>query len=658
MANNADYFSYKVQIIMDKICSNQHENLKTLILDQIKNLSAHANNRRYTPGAMMIYMKIFLYSPKIYRYLSNNTFIFPTERHLRRYIFDLPTDVTSFSENKKYLAYKFGQLRSHEKLFVLMIDEIHITAQVNIHTDYGTAGMDHIDPNNTAKAVIGFMVKSIFGKYQKIIALIPSFKGTTKSLYDLTLDVLKLIHELGGTVITIITDNNRVNIKLFKTLNITPQNSHTKSPVNDSEIFALYDSVHLFKNFRNNWLNKKDNDKTIEYYDVDEIGVTTIKRFAKFSHLIDLFRENELAPLTISSKLTLKSLVPSNLDRQKVSLALKIFCFENVAGLRYLADKKDKPEYLDTAIFIEKFVTWFDILNVKTPDKGANLKNVLLDPIRTKRDSSLEHLRVFGLWLMSQRPLRNKFLTGQTFDALYLTNCGVIRCVEYLLDHGYSGVLLGVFQTDPLEKRFGLFRLTQGSNYHINPQSLFQSEKKLRISSIIDLSESLDSLTENFETLKQANRGRESNITDSEVLRYSRVVFSNWTLRDTSITEQSIVYYITGYCAFKIVQSPECKQCIDCKNYFKGEKINGLCDLIDQHNKGNLCYPTLLITEKVFKLDYIMNVLCFHQELSKSFLKPECPKYQLIIKLFETQIDIDEIECESGHNLKKFIKKY
>ena len=113
--NSSQFCDSKIQMLLDKL-DNVDETMKSLISDQIQNLDISPHARRFSPSAMLIYMKIFLYSPKIYRYLNATTLIFPSERHLRRYIYDLPTDVTSVSENKKYLSYKFSQLKPIEKI--------------------------------------------------------------------------------------------------------------------------------------------------------------------------------------------------------------------------------------------------------------------------------------------------------------------------------------------------------------------------------------------------------------------------------------------------------------------------------------------------------------------------------------------------------------
>ena len=69
----------------------------------------------------------------------------PTDRHLKRYFSNLPSDVCSLEENKKYMSSKFERLKSHKNFFILMIDEIHFKALIHIHLSYENNGYDHHD---------------------------------------------------------------------------------------------------------------------------------------------------------------------------------------------------------------------------------------------------------------------------------------------------------------------------------------------------------------------------------------------------------------------------------------------------------------------------------------------------------------------------------
>ena len=100
----------------------------------------------------------------------------------------------------------------------------------------------------------------------------------------------------------------------------------------------------------------------------------------------------------------------------------------------------------------KKISDWFDVLNVKTPDKGKNLKNPLLNPIESIADPAVTFLREFNYWLLSQSSLRGKFLTCQTYKAARITTGSTIRCIETLLRKGMTGILTGVFKATLLKK--------------------------------------------------------------------------------------------------------------------------------------------------------------------------------------------------------------
>jgi hypothetical protein len=70
--------------------------------------------------------------------------------------------------------------------------------------------------------------------------------------------------------------------------------------------------------------------------------------------------------------------------------------------------------------------------------------------------------------------------------ALKQTIVTLVELSVYLLnDLNLSFILLGKFQTDCLECRFGLYRRLSGTNYHVSVQELNESEKKLKIVSLL-----------------------------------------------------------------------------------------------------------------------------------------------------------------------------
>lgn len=254
-----------------------------------------------------------------------------------------------------------------------------------------------------------------------------------------------LLKKLGGRVQTIITDNNRVNINLFKQLHENPLSFMNIKTLYPQKTFLMFDPVHLIKNARNNFINKEE----IKYR-IIESDLSVKICHAKFEHIYDLFKESENSPLKISHSLTLRSMVPTSMERQKTSLALKIFNIQNVMGLEYLAEKKSDPSYLETAYFIKKFTLWFDCFNVKTTDKGTNRNDPLSHPIDSMASDSISFFTEFAEWMEEQRTLKNKFFTKPTNDAFLTSTKAIIDISSDLIYSGYYGILTGNFQSDSI----------------------------------------------------------------------------------------------------------------------------------------------------------------------------------------------------------------
>ena len=180
-----------------------------------------------------------------------------------------------------------------------MIGKIHIKPQSESHLDYGFHGVDGKNLK-LARTVFGFMIKSVFGDYKEMVRLVPKFSSTSEDLFHLTNNVLKMLKELGAQVKAIITDNNRINIKLFDQL-IEHPNSLVRLELNNP-IFFLFDPVHIIKNIRNNLFNKQE-----IHFCTRNIDNKVIHRIAKLEHLYNLFKETEENPIKLSCTLTLSS---------------------------------------------------------------------------------------------------------------------------------------------------------------------------------------------------------------------------------------------------------------------------------------------------------------------------------------------------------------
>lgn len=64
--------------------------------------------------------------------------------------------------------------------------------------------------------------------------------------------------------------------------------------------------------------------------------------------------------------------------------------------------------------------------------------------------------------------MRRTMLTVDTSEALSLTFRGIVQLTKVLLKQGLSYVMLGEFQSDRVEGKFGFYRQRAGVNYFIS----------------------------------------------------------------------------------------------------------------------------------------------------------------------------------------------
>ncbi|GFV46503.1 transposable element P transposase [Trichonephila clavipes] len=121
-------------------------------------------------------------------------------------------------------------------------------------------------------------------------------------------------------------------------------------------------------------------------------------------------------------------------------------------------------------------------MNSKNPTKGQNLKLKNSVPFSSMDDDRFTFFSKFVQWLDCWKNLkqnkREGCLSEETFFALRHTVNTIQELIKYLLtEQNFKYVLIGKFQTDSLEARFGQYRQMSGANYHVIVQEILQAEK-------------------------------------------------------------------------------------------------------------------------------------------------------------------------------------
>ena len=117
----------------------------------------------------------------------------------------------------------------------------------------------------------------------------------------------------------------------------------------------------MIKSVRNNWLNLKSKDKVFNFspFLSNSFGTS-----ASFKQLEDLYNDEKKEIVKIGFKLNSSAISPTSIQRQKVSLALKIFHETTVSALRF-----KYPDNTSTSNFLEAFQHFWKIFNVNTLTK-------------------------------------------------------------------------------------------------------------------------------------------------------------------------------------------------------------------------------------------------------------------------------------------------
>ena len=156
---------------------------------------------------------------------------------------------------------------------------------------------------------------------------------------------------------------------------------------------------------------------------------TPVPILAKWADLVTLLRleENNVVRRT---GLTYEAVYPSNIQKQNMSLTLKVFHENVVAALR--CDGK-----WETAAFIDCFIHFWKVVNCKHPKLYHRLNDPYRRPISSVEDDNLKFLLELAESISEMRKrkgikgrARMHTLTSETSAALFQTLRGLVRLCE------------------------------------------------------------------------------------------------------------------------------------------------------------------------------------------------------------------------------------
>ena len=601
------------------------------LAEQLKLLCTATKGRRYSIDILIYSFSIYHKSPACYTELRK-LLCLPSKELLR----DISSNISIGSGNvcQNYLKNKAARLQPNERMVNLQLDEIHIKSKV-VYENGNVRGYAENKSMKEANRMQCFLISSLCSNNKDVVSIIPVQQMTAIYLCELIKQVIINVSNAGYRVISVISDNNVVNRNSFKMLaNSDHLVPFITNPVNEEEkIFILFDSVHILKCIRNNWLNLKNSKKTFTFPKFNDDSVLLN---ASFCDLKTVYEIENSSTIKKAYRLSWKALHPHSIERQNVKLVLRIFNETNVAALKCLGpDNPDKlVNWNGTADFIECILKMWNMFNVKSASKGWHKRQGDSFPFNSCTDERLLWLTQFVEWLKKWKEYNDihaeGFLTKETFLSLSHTVETIVMLIRYLLQEcNMSYVLLGKFQTDQLESRFGHYRQLSGSNYLVSVQDVLHSEKKLKIKSLLKLySASKGDITiRDYLGTFSDQKHEQCDINFVDSFPYDDIT------SQLKCDDLSALLVVTGYVAHKSMSHITCEEC---KQLFGDKNIPFDLDVDSKHleyfdflNRGGLTYPSNLLFT-LLQCSYTIFNMCISEFNETAFLKVYNQKYTLI----------------------------
>jgi len=520
----------------------------TFINRVITLMNAPRNSRIYSHEDLLLAFSWYSQSRSLYVQLRDYLHL-PSVSTLKKI-----TSVAHNTTDDKLFHLLFRDMEERCTYCILIIDEVYVKASVSYRggTIFGYA-VDY--PEKVATTLLCIMVKCFFSGQTFLAKILPCHALKADFQFHQVCNIIQALEKRGAKVVAIVNDNNRVNqsfLKSFKPMDTTAP-WKVESPADPSRpLFLMYDTVHLFKNIRNNWLSEKQ--KMIEFTPSLELEASTsevptvVARWTDLKELADL----EATTAVKLPTLTKASVEPSNIEKQKVSLVLNIFSEKTSAALK--ASAKSNPSWKDTAIFIDYVIRLWKVFNTKNIAEHTRFRDTDRTPIDLSPAGDIQR-GILKFWAESADRMspsshqhRVKSLTKDTATALGWTCRCLLDISNYLLTTDtalkHSFITVGFFQQDDIEHHFAHFRMAAGSNYYITAQDVAhthaQDRAKLMLLNDPDITQ--------YSVSQHACDVCDKPLTNEELINLDDLPVTTCSL---SHDERMALFFIGGYVASK-----------------------------------------------------------------------------------------------------------
>lgn len=488
--------------------------------------------------------------------------VLPSKRKLQ--------SVISSVDIEHVLNKTFQKIKSdQQKHCLLLVDEVKIRPSVAYSGGF-LSGKAKNEPTFKATSMLCVMLKCLHGGPSVMVSVTPVHNLKASYQFTVVKEAATLVEKSGGIVIGSITDNHKIN-QHYCTLFTRKANYEAVHPLDEERTwYLLYDSVHLLKCVRNNWITEKCQKLSIDK-----------KTVGSFSDVKSLY-EAEKDSILKSTPLTCASVSPSRLQLQNVQHVLAVFNDRVVAALRLQGAS-------DTAAFIQQILDWWNTVNVSAKGQDIRMRD-LNRSVQEEHSSSLQpFLELFLESESGHGPKRVQCLTHDTKRALVQTTEGLIAVCRFLFSVGFQYVLLRELQSDRIEGEFSVYRQSTGANAFMLAGDVFTAYKRRMARFAASFLESVE-----VDLAKQSNISHVCSGIDLEDATLAETCLSEVAL---SGAEENAAAYVAGWLEKK------------CENLCFAEDepllTSEVRDFIEEVSRGYLTVPH----ESTYQ--FVRSGLCF-----------------------------------------------
>ena len=536
--------------------------------DQQKSL-CKVNNKgcKWSPSTIKNALQLhFACGPTGYRVLLSQKYPLPSLRTLRRSIQFVKFESGILTEVFHFLAIKVKDMNVQERQCCLTLDEMSITASVELDNRNGNFIGEVTLPGHTGPAThsLVFMIGGISTRWKQTVAYYFASNSTDGTVFaDIVTEIIERCHLIGINVVAVTSDMGSANRAMWKKLGIVggkrtvTVNSFTHPCNPQAKVVVLADVPHVIKNVRNHLVNGQSiflPQSVVQQFNLpsNEVSIKPLRQ------LVEYQQDRDLKP---APNLTAKHLDPAHFDKMKVSHALNLFSHSVSASLRLMVETQNwDSSVLTTCWFLELMNKWFDLMSSRHPVLALSKFDV------EKYECAISFLHVvidvFDNLAIGQKATWKPVQTG-----VILSTLSVLQLQERLLNYdNFKFLLTARLTQDCLENLFSCIR---SKNAVPTPLEFKNTLRLLTVSQYLKGAESgsyeLDegNFVADFVSL-QPRVEVEDRVSEDLVLSCQALLnYDALPAVELDPTEMCCLYYLGGYVLSRVEKNDAtCQSCI------------------------------------------------------------------------------------------------